>query len=167
MGAKYAPSLRSLGVMLTFTFKKTQKSRLNVFSAASISPKRSYTLPGFHSPDLQMKSHKIQPRNTIKGLQCLHGSSPPRSQECCQRDEVASDAVGLQKKAYLSTECKEQVMMLMRTALHMPRFGKAVGLWIGHLVYRRVAFWGDGTLKPFAWHVSLQSSFKGPKRQQD
>ncbi len=35
------------------TLRKTQKTRLNVFRAASISPKRSYTLAGFHIPVLQ------------------------------------------------------------------------------------------------------------------
>jgi len=38
---------------LTLTLRKTQKIRLNVFRAASISPKRSYTLAGFQTPVLQ------------------------------------------------------------------------------------------------------------------
>lgn len=84
---------------LTLTLRKTQKIRLNVFRAASISPKRSYTLAGFQIPVLQkvilqVRHEKAYPvRQQQAGVR--HVSLPPSSKKGCKCDEETAHTIGL------------------------------------------------------------------------
>lgn len=81
------------------TLRKTQKTRLNVFKAASISPKRLYTLAGFQIPVLQKVILQVRHGKDYLARQqqaCVrYMSLPPSSKKRCKCNEETAHTVGL------------------------------------------------------------------------
>ena len=84
---------------LTLTFRKTQKSKLKMFNAASISPNKSYALLGFQTPVLHPgkfdnMGQLLYMASTLLAYQ-LQDALPPSQSKACHGKEVALDAIGL------------------------------------------------------------------------